>query len=788
MSALRPEPSAVPAPRSHRTGTDSSLWWLFGVFLAGLLLVIGLKVFFANLYDELGEKSANERARLFIGEEIVRGIHAIEKDIYRMATTTHGAAVVRIHKDIDRQIAKLAHDLGVLKTGGQVRREIQLNIEGHDEMVREVHYVPDAGGQAYVMELIEISPLLDQINGKTDELQALLAQRWEHRERQDRSRFFAIEQEIATFLKHVPPLFSRLDENANRLFFDSSDRLRSLEAQLDKQRGYFKVVEMVLVGLVVVLATVAAVLVMRRIKEANRKLGMALEDMQLAKEEAERASLAKSEFVSRMSHELRTPLNAILGFAQLLESESLAPSLRNYVGLINRSGQHLMDLINQVLDHAKIEAGHLTLESIAFDFREAIDEVAAIVAERAGSKGLAFMATIAPDLPRYIMGDPTRLRQVLINLLVNAVKFTERGSVELRIAPDGNRIFFSIRDTGIGMDARALARLFQPFGQADDSITRKYGGTGLGLMISQELVQAMGGNIEVDSAPGEGSCFWFALPLATATAADTLPSPAALANGAPLSTLANRPVLLVDDNLVNQKLASAILDRMGLNHELAGNGLECLEKLAAGSFGLVLMDMEMPEMDGLTATRIIRERERTTGTDHLPVIAMTANAMLEDKQRCIDAGMDGYVAKPINLGILEQEIRRVWENQAPAAATRGGSSGPAFDLDRALAMVDDEDLFAELAAMFVADMTTHLRDVHDALAAQNWASLSRAAHTLKGLFATFAAPRCEELARRLEAAAAARDDGVCASLLVDLKPESDTLVLALQAFVARSRH
>ncbi|MRR52241.1 MAG: hybrid sensor histidine kinase/response regulator, partial [Rhodocyclaceae bacterium] len=413
-------PSSTSPPPGGRPAKNGTLLWLFAVFMIALLVVLGLKATFSDIYDELAERSANERARLFIGEEIVRGIHGVEKDIYRMAATANVAALRRINQDVAAELQKLHHDLAVLKDGGSVKREILLNIEGRDEMVREVRYRPDPGQSGYILELIEILPLLDQVQGKIDELEKMLALRWDYREREDRNRYFAIEQEISTFLKHMPPFFQRLDENANRLFFDSSERLRSLEAELDQQRSRFKAIELSLVGVVVALALAAGFMVMRRIGESNRRLEDALEDMKAAKDEAERASRAKSEFVSRMSHELRTPLNAIIGFAELLEAEPLEPAHQNYVGLINRSGQHLMELINQVLDHAKIESGKLTLEHIAFDFRATIDEVAAIVSSRAAGKGLAFVAAIADDLPRRVMGDPTRLRQVLINLLVNA--------------------------------------------------------------------------------------------------------------------------------------------------------------------------------------------------------------------------------------------------------------------------------------------------------------------------------------------------------------------------------
>jgi signal transduction histidine kinase/HPt (histidine-containing phosphotransfer) domain-containing protein len=771
------------------------LLWLFGVFFVGLLLVVGLKIFFADLYTKLEQRSENERARLFIGEEIVRGIRALETDVYRLASAGNAAELKRIRKNINAQIGKLENDLGVLKQGGLVRREIYLNIEGRDEMVREVSYSPGAEDSAYVMEVIEIAPLLDVIRARADELEQMLMQHWEVRERGDRNRFFLLEGEISTFVKHIPPLFFRVNENANRLFFDSSERLRTIEAELAEQRQHFKVTEWALVALVVALASVAGLLFVRQINDTNRKLRLAWEDMRAAKEEAERASRAKSDFVSRMSHELRTPMNAILGFAQLLEGEELQASHQNYVSLINRSGQHLLELINQVLDHAKIEAGRLTLENLDYDFREAIAEVSAIVSERASAKGLQFIAEIAPDLPRRLMGDPTRLRQVLINLTANAVKFTESGTVKLRIAPDGERLFFSIRDTGIGMDAAARKRLFQPFGQADESITRKYGGTGLGLIISRELVQAMGGDIEVDSAPGVGSCFSFSLPLrqpavaaeaAVYSADNALVVPSGVSEGdTTLAELVDGTILLVDDNRVNLVLGAAMLSKKGLVHDSAANGMEALQRLDRKEYVLILMDMEMPVMDGLTATMCIREREQSTG-GHVPIIAMTANALQGDRERCFEAGMDGYISKPINLAALEQEFRRVMglasvARSAPASSSRLPALDglQVYDRKAALDRLGDADLLGELVAMFVADYPRNIGDVESALAGGDWQRLRREAHTMKGLLATFCAHRAEAWAKALEAAAATSDEAECTMLAGELRREADTFVAAL---------
>ena len=652
------------SPDALQAVSANRMPWLFGTFIVGIALLVGLKVFFAELYVELEQRGGNERSRLFIGDEIVREIGSIETAVYRLALADNPPALKRARQDIEAQLGKLERDLLVLQHGGTVRREIQLNIEGRDEMVREFPYAPRFDDSSFVMEVIEIAPLLDAIRSKAAGLEELLVRRGRYREEGKRDQLFLIDAEISVFAKNVPPLFFRINENANRLYVDSSERLRRIESALATQREHFRLTEWFLVGLVVLLATVAGWFFVRQTREANDKLRKTWTAMRVARDEAERASRAKSDFVSRMSHELRTPLNAILGFAQVLDREPLQASHRDYVRLIMRSGQHLLELVNQVLDLAKIEAGRLTLEAIVFDFRQTIAEVGGIVAQRAADKGLDFIPKVAEDLPSHVIGDPTRLRQVLINLTANAVKFTEAGWVELAIDAQDQRLLFRIRDTGIGMDEAALGRLFLPFGQGDESITRKYGGTGLGLMIARELVQAMGGEIEVDSKPGAGSCFRFSLPLHLADAPREAAQPMAEAAAGTsgqrrsLAELVTGPVLLVDDNAINQLVGGAMLERLGLTYDTAADGLEALSRLAQKPYRLVLMDMEMPEMDGLTATRRLRAREAGSG-NRTAIIAMTANALQGDRERCLQAGMDGYVAKPIDVSVLDEELRRV---------------------------------------------------------------------------------------------------------------------------------
>ncbi len=775
----RPGPD-LPLEDQPQELAASRLFWLIGVFFAGLLLVVGLKAFFSHLNDELGQRSANERARLAIGEGIVGSINEIEKDVYLLSTLGGEAAQARMQEEIREHVARLGNDLKVLKEGGIVTRELELNMEGRDSMVREFHYQPPSEGGGYVLELIEIAPLLDQLDGKVTELRSLLAQRSALRDQGKGRGLIELEQRITLALKHLPPYFLRLKENANRLFFDSSERLAELEKRLQVERDRYQSLENLLVILVIVTVTVAGGLFARKIRASNQRLRHAWEEMRTAKEEAERASRAKSEFVSRMSHELRTPMNAILGFAQLLEGEALNSEQRDFVKEINRAGVHLLELINQVLDLAKIEAGGMILEDIPFDLMKTMDEVATLVAERARAQGLNLRFFASPELPSLVLGDPTRLRQVLINLMGNAVKFTHAGGIDLRVEPveGGACIRFSVQDTGIGMDQATLERLFKPFAQADESTTRKYGGTGLGLMISRDLVRAMGGDILVESTPGLGSHFHFCLPCRPAPDAPARPAPlagyrallscsdahqvevldahltalgaqivpasgldgvqAAMAddpdrpwvfigragclaglaglrhlgrhprdirllipeaedNGPPppgvdgllrepftytrlldaVATVAQRPatapaapatvedaaphvahLLLVEDNRINQMVASRMLDKLGVTHQVAEHGLQALAMLRNGRFDLVLMDMQMPEMDGIEATRALRAWEREEGRKPVPVVAMTANALVEDRDACLAAGMDDHLAKPVEMDRLREVLNR----------------------------------------------------------------------------------------------------------------------------------